>query len=39
MDVGFMNTLWRTDYLPALDMWLAGEKINYYYFGQYVYTF
>lgn len=39
MDVGFMNTLWRTDYLPALDMWLSGGKINYYYFGQYVYTF
>ena len=39
MDVGFMNTLWRADYLPALDMWLAGGKINYYYFGQYVYTF
>lgn len=39
MDVGFMNTLWRADYLPALDMWLAGGKINYYYFGQYLYTF
>ena len=39
MDIGFMNTLWRTDYLPALDMWLSGGKINYYYFGQYVYTF
>jgi len=38
MDIGFMNTLWRTDYLPALDMWLAGGSINYYYFGQYVYT-
>lgn len=39
MDIGFMNTLWRTDYLPALDMWLSGGHINYYYFGQYVYTF
>lgn len=38
MDIGFMNTLWRTDHLPALDMWLSGGRINYYYFGQYVYT-
>lgn len=39
MDVGFMNSLWRTDFLPALDMWFAGGTINYYYYGQYVYTF
>lgn len=39
MDIGFMNSLWRTDFLPALDMWFAGGTINYYYYGQYVYTF
>ncbi len=39
MDVGFMNTIWRTDYLPAADMWLSGHSINYYYYGQYAYTF
>lgn len=39
MNIGFMNSLWRTDYLPALDMWAAGGHINYYYYGQYVYTF
>ena len=39
MNIGFMNSLWRTDYLPAADMWYAGGKINYYYFGQYIYTF
>ncbi len=39
MDFGFMNSLWRTDFLPAVDMWYAGGQINYYYFGQYLYTF
>jgi YYY domain-containing protein len=38
MNIGFMNSLWRAEYLPALDMWFAGGTINYYYFGQYVYT-
>ncbi len=38
MDVGFMNSMWRGEYLPAADMWLAGSSINYYYFGQYTYT-
>lgn len=38
MDYGFMMSLWRTDYLPAADMWLAGKSINYYYFGQYITT-
>ncbi len=39
MDIGFLNSLWRTDYLPALDMWFSGKTINYYYYGQYVYAF
>ncbi|MEA4888952.1 MAG: DUF2298 domain-containing protein [Clostridiaceae bacterium] len=39
MDIGFMNSLWRTDYLPAWDMWFSGKTINYYYYGQYVYAF
>lgn len=38
MDYGFMMTMMRSDWLPAKDMWLAGESINYYYFGQFVYT-
>lgn len=38
MDFGFMMSLSRSDYLPAADMWLAGESINYYYFGQFVYS-
>lgn len=39
MDYGFMMSLWRTDFLPAKDMWLAGSSINYYYFGQYLATY
>jgi uncharacterized membrane protein len=39
MDIGFMNTLWRTHFLPAPDMWFSGGNINYYYFGQYAYTY
>lgn len=33
MDFGFVNTILRTDYLPAPDMWYSGLSINYYYFG------
>ncbi len=40
MDFGFMNSILRSTYLPALDMWYAadpthphGYPINYYYFG------
>lgn len=33
MDFGFMNSILRSDFFPPKDMWLAGETINYYYFG------
>lgn len=39
MDYGFMMSLWRSDFLPAADMWFSGQSINYYYFGQFIYTF
>lgn len=39
MDLGFMNSIYRTDYMPPLDMWSAGKPINYYYFGQYIITY
>lgn len=39
MDYGFMMSLMRTDFLPAKDMWYSAGDINYYYFGQYIYTF
>lgn len=38
MNIGFMNSIWRADSLPAMDMWFSGERINYYYFGHYAYT-
>jgi YYY domain-containing protein len=36
MDVAFLSSLWRTSHLPAPDPWLAGQPINYYYFGHYL---
>ena len=33
MDYGFINSFLRSEYLPAKDMWLTPEVINYYYFG------
>jgi uncharacterized membrane protein len=33
MDFGFINSILQSKYLPAPDMWFAGEKINYYWFG------
>ncbi len=38
MDYGYMMSLMRTEWLPGKDLWLAGESFNYYYYGQYVYT-
>ncbi|MBR6231158.1 MAG: hypothetical protein IKR00_04390 [Lachnospiraceae bacterium] len=39
MDYGFMQTMMRSDMLPAPDMWYAGETINYYHGGQYYAVF
>ncbi|HSD99090.1 MAG TPA: DUF2298 domain-containing protein, partial [Patescibacteria group bacterium] len=33
MDYGFINSILRTTYFPAKDMWMAPLSINYYYFG------
>lgn len=39
MNYGFINKLMNTDYLPVEDIWLSGNNINYYYFGQYITAF
>ena len=39
MDYGFMTSMMRADYMPPQDFWFAGEKLNYYYVGQYIATF
>lgn len=38
MDYGYMMSMLRNPSLPANDMWLSGESINYYYFGQFIYA-
>ncbi len=39
MDFGYLMAIRRSDFLPANDIWFAGESINYYYFGQYIFAF
>ncbi len=39
MDFGYLMAIRRSDFLPANDIWFAGEIINYYYFGQYIFAF
>ncbi|MBO4474544.1 MAG: hypothetical protein J5750_06490 [Clostridiales bacterium] len=39
MNFGFMNSMLRYDGLPAKDPWLAGQPINYYYYGQYLFSY
>lgn len=36
MDAGLMMSYLRSPTLPLEDMWLAGEKVNYYTFGQFL---
>jgi uncharacterized membrane protein len=33
MDFGFINSILRTEYFPAKDIWFTPFAINYYYFG------
>ncbi len=39
MDYALMSILSRTKYMPPNDMWAAGNTLNYYYFGQYLFTY
>jgi len=36
MDFGFINSILRSSYLPAPDIWLTPHSINYYYFGHFI---
>ena len=36
MDYGFVNSILKTTYFPAKDMWFTPFSINYYYFGHFV---
>lgn len=33
MDMGFVNSILRSNQLPPQDLWMAGQTINYYWFG------
>jgi len=35
MNLGFLNTMLNSDFMPPQDMWFAGNSINYYYFGHF----
>ncbi len=39
MNYGFVNRLMNTDYLPAEDLWLSGNSLNYYYYGHFITAF
>jgi uncharacterized membrane protein len=39
MDFGFVNSILRSDWLPAPDMWLSGAGVNYYYLGHFFTAF
>ena len=39
MDMAIINSVNRSDSFPPHDPWLAGESLNYYYYGHYVAAF
>lgn len=39
MDYGFMISMLKSDYMPPEDFWYSGTDLNYYYLGQYFYTY
>lgn len=39
MDIGFVNSILRSQWMPSRDPWLALFPINYYYFGHFTAAF
>ncbi|MCR5119553.1 MAG: hypothetical protein K6B44_08050 [Lachnospiraceae bacterium] len=39
MDYSFMQSMYESSYFPPADVWFAGQPLNYYYFGQYIFTY
>ena len=39
MNYTILTSLFNSEYMPAEDLWLSGNRINYYYFGQYIISF
>lgn len=39
MDFGFMKSLVNSRFLPPVDIWFAGQTINYYYYGHFLAAF
>ncbi|MCR5685049.1 MAG: hypothetical protein K6G81_06440 [Lachnospiraceae bacterium] len=39
MDFGFMQAMFKSEYMPPEDMWLSGHDLNYYYVGQFIATY
>lgn len=39
LDLGYINSVLRSDVMPPVDMWMAGRPINYYYFGHFMTAF
>ena len=39
MDYGFMISMMKSDYMPPEDFWYSGTDLNYYYLGQYFFTY
>ncbi|MBI2121664.1 MAG: hypothetical protein HYT98_00940 [Candidatus Sungbacteria bacterium] len=38
MDMAFLKASSLTDYFPPIDPWMAGNPINYYYYGHYLFS-
>jgi uncharacterized membrane protein len=38
MDMAFFNSSYLTNYFPPIDPWHAGNPINYYYYGHYLFS-